>query len=88
MTESLGDKHTEYMPPVESQDFQEVIGGSFEGIGAYVDLSASGQVMIVSPIKGSPADLAGLKKGDAILSVNGKSLSGTTNVADATRLIK
>ena len=49
--------------------------GKFEGIGATV-ASQNGQIVIVAPIEGTPAERAGLKAGDAILEVDGESTEG------------
>jgi carboxyl-terminal processing protease len=38
MAEASGDKHTSYFPPVESKNFQDQLGGEFDGIGAYIDM--------------------------------------------------
>lgn len=61
MAEASGDKHTAYFPPVESKNFQEGLGGEFEGIGAYIDMPKPGELHIVSPMSGTPAEKSGLK---------------------------
>ncbi|MGZ4134473.1 MAG: S41 family peptidase, partial [Tumebacillaceae bacterium] len=73
MVKSLDDPYSEYMDPKEAQSFQENISSSFEGIGAEIK-AENGHIMIVSPIKGSPAEKAGLKPNDIILKVDGTSL--------------
>lgn len=75
MMEALGDPYSNYMGKETAQKFEESIEGSFSGIGAEVSLE-NGKVMVVSPIKGSPADKAGIQAKDVILSVNGESLAG------------
>ncbi|MDQ7864379.1 PDZ domain-containing protein [Peribacillus frigoritolerans] len=55
----------------EASSFHESISSSFEGIGAEIQ-EQEGQIMVVSPIKGSPAEKAGVKPNDIILSVDGK----------------
>jgi carboxyl-terminal processing protease len=78
MLDTLGDHgHTRYLGAVEATAWDESLRGSFEGIGAYIDVR-DGQTIIVSPIEGSPAEQAGLKPGDAILSVDGVSTEGWT----------
>ncbi|MFP4975337.1 S41 family peptidase [Paenibacillus sp. CN-4] len=75
MMEALGDPYSNYMAKETAQKFEESIEGSFSGIGAEVS-SENGRVMVVSPIKGSPAEKAGIQAKDIILSVNGESLEG------------
>ncbi|MBS2969264.1 S41 family peptidase [Metabacillus sp. KIGAM252] len=86
MVESLGDPYSAYMNAEDSKSFNETISSSFEGIGAELQ-EIDGQVMIVSPIKGSPAEKAGLKPKDKIIKVNGKSVKGKT-VNDTVALIR
>lgn len=77
MLSSLEDPFTVYMDQKEAKQFDESITSSFQGIGAEVS-SEDGKVTIVSPIKGSPAEKAGLHANDMILSVNGEKLDGLT----------
>ena len=77
MLKVLEDPHTSYISPdVLAADFQDVFHGEFEGIGAYVDMNAAGKVVIIAPIAGSPAEIAGIKAGDIVLEVNGESIEG------------
>lgn len=73
MLEALDDPYTTYMDPKEAKQFEETISSSFQGIGAEVSLE-EGRVTIVSPMKGSPAEKAGLRANDIILTVNGEKL--------------
>lgn len=75
MMESLGDPYSNYMGQETAAQFEESIEGSFTGIGAEVS-SQDGNVVVVSPIKGSPAEKAGIRAKDMIMSVNGESLQG------------
>ena len=65
---SLGDPNTNFTEPVYAAIFDEDMGGSFEGIGATVNMQ-DGQVVIVRPLPGSPAETAGLLPADVILEV-------------------
>ncbi len=72
---SYGDPYTIFFPPVESKMFQEDIAGDFGGVGMEIAVKDK-QLQVVSPIKGSPADLVGVKAGDFIVSINGTSTVG------------
>ncbi|MDE1970343.1 MAG: S41 family peptidase [Patescibacteria group bacterium] len=69
MVNSLGDPYTEFFTPQENQAFQEDVGGSFGGIGAEIGFQ-EGYLAIVAPLKGSPAEHAGLESGDKILKID------------------
>ncbi|MDY0405106.1 S41 family peptidase [Virgibacillus sp. 179-BFC.A HS] len=75
MLSSLDDPYSTYMDKKTMSQFNEQIESSFEGIGAEVSMR-NGVVTIVSPIKDSPAEKAGLRPNDQVLRVNGKSLDG------------
>lgn len=72
---SLGDKYTTFMRPSRARQFQTQIQGEVTGIGAQVEY-VDEVLTIVSPIKGSPAEAAGLEPGDQIIKVNGEELAG------------
>lgn len=86
MLAALGDPYSTYMDKKEAQSFEESITSSFEGIGAQVE-EKNGQILIVAPIKGSPAEKAGLKPHDEIQKVDGKSVKGKT-VNEAVAMIR
>ncbi|GGE36454.1 peptidase S41 [Pullulanibacillus camelliae] len=75
MIESLNDPFSSYMDPNTAKQFTQSLSSSFQGIGAEVQLE-NNIVTVVSPIKGSPAEKAGLRPHDQILEVNGTSLEG------------
>jgi carboxyl-terminal processing protease len=76
LIEALGDPHTNYVRPEAFQIENDDLFGKFEGIGANVRMRADGKLQIIAPIKGSPAEDAGLKPGDLILAVNGEDIIG------------
>lgn len=77
MMNALEDPFSSYMAGATAQQFSEQIEGSFTGIGAEVSME-NGSVVVISPIKGSPAEKAGIKPKDILLSVNGESFEGLT----------
>ncbi|MBU6447837.1 S41 family peptidase [Patescibacteria group bacterium] len=74
---SLGDPYTVFFDPQQYNDFKTQLAGSFEGIGAEVGLK-DGNLIIVAPIAGAPAEKAGLKAGDIVLKIDGTDTTGMT----------
>lgn len=77
MVSALEDPYTTYMNAEEAEQFTAAVDSTFSGIGAEVKM-VDGKVTVVSAIKGSPAERAGVMPKDVILSVNNESLSGLT----------
>jgi len=76
LLESLGDiGHTRFLTPEERQEQRTAIQGRIEGIGAEVTMR-DGRITIVTPIDGGPAQQAGLRPGDVVVSVDGEDVSG------------
>lgn len=76
MLDALGDEnHTVFFSPDEAEQQASMLEGSFEGIGAYVG-QEEGRFIIIAPIRGSPADVAGIVAGDIVLEVNGTEVTG------------
>jgi carboxyl-terminal processing protease len=69
MTRALGDPYTTFLPPTENEVFSENISGEFGGVGMEVGLR-DGILTIISPLKGTPAERAGLKPGDKVLAID------------------
>jgi carboxyl-terminal processing protease len=65
------DPHSSYMAPDEFKAFESDTEGEFGGIGIEVE-SRNDQLVVLSPIEGSPAERAGIRSGDVIVSVDGK----------------
>jgi carboxyl-terminal processing protease len=74
------------MPPSDAQKFTEDISGEFSGIGAEIGIR-DGQLVVVSPMKDSPAERAGLKPMDKILMVDSENTDGFTT-DDAVKIIR
>lgn len=71
----LKDPYSSYMDAEEIAQFEESLGSSFEGIGTEV-MMQNNRVTIVSPFKDSPAEKAGLKPNDQIITVDGENIEG------------
>lgn len=77
MVAALDDPYTVFLPPEENKRSKEDLAGSFEGIGAQLGIKEK-RIMVVAPLKGMPAEEAGLLAGDYILEVDGEDTSGWT----------
>ncbi len=86
MVRSLGDPATAFSEPSETKVLEQDLQGTFFGIGASVDLIA-GRLVIVEPLKDSPAAKAGLRPGDVILEVDGRPMEGI-DLTEAVALIR
>ena len=73
LVRALGDPHTVFLPPQQSKLFQDDVRGSFGGIGAEIGIRKD-ILTVITPLKGSPAERAGLKTGDKILKIDAESL--------------
>ncbi len=74
MLSGLGDKHTTYMTPEEFKQANEALEGEYEGIGAWVDITGD-YVEIISPMRNSPADEAGLQPKDKVIAIDGEDMT-------------
>ena len=75
--EGLGDKYSEYISKEDMEDYMADTTGNFVGIGIYmVQDTKSNKIMVLSPIKGSPAEKAGIQPGDYIISVDDVDYAG------------
>lgn len=86
MIDALEDPYSDYMNQDEASQFNENISSSFQGIGAEIQ-ERDGVINIVSPIKNSPAEKAGLMPNDKIMAVDGKDIKGYS-ASEAVLLIR
>ncbi len=77
MVASVEDPYTFFLTPEENKQSKDDLGGKFEGIGAQLGLKDN-RIIIVAPLKNSPAEKAGIRAGDVITKVNGKSTKDWT----------
>jgi carboxyl-terminal processing protease len=87
LTFQLDDEYTYLRTPEQAAVFNEMLEGSFEGIGAQVAEAEGGGVRIMEPFEGQPAWKAGLRRGDIILAVDGADIT-TMTLQEAISLIR
>ncbi len=85
--ELLDDENTTFLDPQSAEFFSVDLTGTFEGIGARVDLAPGGGVLIVEPFEGQPAYEAGIQRGDIIVEVDGQDVTDLP-LSDAIQLIR
>lgn len=75
--EGLGDEYSQYITKDEYADFEANVMGNYVGIGIYMAVyKNSDEIVIISPMKESPAEKAGLQSGDIITKVDGITYTG------------
>ncbi len=82
---SYGDPYTVYFPPVEAKAFADNISGSFAGVGMEIDVK-NGILTVIAPLKGTPAEKAGIQAGDLIATIDGKSTDGLSTEKAVTKI--
>ena len=83
---SFGDPYTTFFPPADNVGFETQIAGGFSGIGAEIG-KKDGLLTVIAPLKGTPADRAGLKPGDKIIKID-KKITTDIDVDQAINLIR
>lgn len=75
MVASVEDPYTFFLTPVENKQSKDGLEGKFEGIGAQLGMKEN-RVVVIAPLKNSPAEKAGVLAGDYILKVNNEVITG------------
>lgn len=86
LAEATGDPYTEFFNAEEAKAFAGDLNGSFEGIGAELG-KQNGQIVVISPLQGFPAQKAGLKSKDVIVKINGEPASDLS-ITEAVKKIR
>lgn len=86
LASSQGDPYTIFFPPEESKSFKSDISGNFEGVGMEIAIKDK-FLTVVTPIKNSPAEKAGVKSGDKIIKIDDKIVADLP-VDQAVKLIR
>ncbi len=76
LTASYGDPYTVFFPPEEAKVFQEDVSGNFGGVGMEIGVNKDNVLTVIAPLKGTPAQLAGILAGDLLVAIDGKSTEG------------
>lgn len=87
MLNYLGDPYTTYLDKNGTDSLKESLSGTYEGIGVAITLNSEKEVVVSKVYENTPAEKAGVKEGDIILSINGESLEEKTTT-DAVEIIK
>jgi carboxyl-terminal processing protease len=85
--ETLQDPYTYFIEPQQRDREQEELRGSFGGIGAWVDRTADGRVLL-RPMTGRPAAQAGIQEGDELVAVDGIPVTPDTPFADVLAMVR
>jgi carboxyl-terminal processing protease len=86
LVKSLEDPYSVFFPPQESKSFKEDMQGDFGGVGMEIGIR-NNVLIVISPLKGTPAERAGIKSGDRILNIDDKPTADMTS-EEAARLIR
>ena len=86
MVKAVGDPYTVFFDPKEAKKFKDDVSGSFEGIGAEIGIR-KGALIIIAPLKDTPAEKAGIRAGDKILKID-ETIATDLTVEEAVDLIR
>jgi carboxyl-terminal processing protease len=78
MVESL-DPHSEFLESKDNAELEEDLSGEFGGVGIQVEVRA-GKIVVIAPMPGTPADRAGIRRGDEITSIDGQLVAGSSGM--------
>lgn len=82
-----GDPYTSYADPEESKQFDDDLSGSFTGVGIEIGLRR-GAVTVIAPLRGSPAERAGVRARDIIVNIDGKEIESTFSLTEVVAKIR
>lgn len=84
----LNDEYSEYITKEEMEEYMQDATGKYVGIGVYIaNNTKTNQIVVLMPIKGSPAEEAGIKSGDVITKVDGVAYKGK-QLSEASNALK
>jgi carboxyl-terminal processing protease len=85
MVRSLGDRYSHYLTPKEAHQLGEAISGEFDGVGMSVEEDPRG-LKVLNVFEGSPAAKEGIRTGDLITAVDGRSIEGVNSDVATARI--
>lgn len=86
LVDSLNDPYSVFFTPEEAKAFQEEIAGNFNGVGMEVGVKDN-TLTVIAPLKGTPAEKAGILSGDQILKIDDTITTGL-GIDEAIKLIR
>jgi len=86
MLVSLGDRYTRFLSKKDFDDEKQAINAKLTGIGIQIGLDKSQRLIVIAPIEGTPAAMAGLMPSDEITEINGESTKGISVEEAATQI--
>lgn len=86
MVESL-DPHSEFLEARDYAELEEQLNGDFTGVGIQVEMR-KGKVLVIAPIANSPAERAGIRRGDQILGVDGQGIGDGASMDDVVERLR
>jgi len=87
MVAATGDAYTAFAEPAATKQFEENLGGSFSGVG--VEIGVRGGVLtVISPLRDSPAEKAGILAGDSIVAIDGEFLTNDMSLDEVVQQIR
>lgn len=87
MVAAIGDPYTVFLPPQAQKTTKEQLSGAFDGVGIQLDYNKDKRLVVIAPLKDSPAEKAGVKPGDIILKVEDKD-TALLSLPEAVSLIR
>lgn len=87
MVKALGDPYTAFLDPKQNQAVTDELSGSYQGIGIQIGFNKDKRLVVIAPLRGTPAEAAGLKPKDIIVKINDKDTSDMT-LPEAVDLIR
>lgn len=87
MVSAIGDPYTVFLPPEQQKSTKEELNGSFEGVGIQLGFDKDKRLVVVAPLKGTPAEKSGIKPKDMIIKIGEKD-TNAMSLPEAVKLIR